>query len=161
MLLIFIASFDTKGTGLFFQKRVGLNGQSFVIYKIRTMSVKDDSISRFGSFLRTLKIDELPQFLNVLMGTMSIVGPRPDVIGFADALIGDDRKVLEVKPGITSDASIKYFNEEELLRGKVNLDYVDRIWQDKVKLNKEYVENWTFKRDLKIILTTIKLILKR
>ena len=163
-----IASIDTKSCGFFFQQRVGLNGQLFKVIKLKTMrpikgfdttvtSVDDPRITRIGSSLRTLKLDELPQLFNVLIGNMSFVGPRPDVPGYADRLVGRDKVILTIKPGITGPASIKYKNEEQILSSqefpeKYNLQV---IFPDKVEINIKYIENWTLVNDIKYILKTI------
>src|SRR6218665_1247651 len=148
---------DTQSNGLFFQPRVGQHGKLFTIYKLKTMHPKTGAVTKTGSFFRKYKLDELPQFLNVLKGEMSIVGPRPDIEGYYDVLIGEDRKVLELKPGITSEASLKYFNEEELLEKQENpLQYNDTvIFPDKVKMNLEYYHNHNLITDIKIIIKTI------
>lgn len=155
------------GKPLFKQKRVGLNGKSFIIYKFRTMSsfhsgstisVKGENrITPFGAILRKYKIDELPALWNVLVGDMSIVGPRPDVPGYADKLQGNDRLILKLRPGITGPASLKYSNEEEIL-AKVDdpLKYNDEIiFPDKVEINLDYYFNRTFWGDIKIIVNTV------
>ena len=148
---------DTKSDGLFFQARVGQNGKLFTIYKLKTMHPKTGNVSKVGFFFRKYKFDELPQFLNVLKGEMSIVGPRPDIEGYYDKLKGEDRKVLELKPGITSEASIKYYNEEEILEQQENaLEYNDTvIFPDKVKMNLDYYYNQNLLLDIKIIIKTI------
>ncbi|MBA6363257.1 sugar transferase, partial [Colwellia sp. BRX8-8] len=106
---------------------------------------------------RKFKVDELPQLVNVLFGTMSFVGPRPDVPGYADLLEGDDRIVLTIKPGITGPASIKYKNEEELLAHQTDPKFYNDtvIWPDKVKINKEYISKYSFYTDIKFILKTV------
>jgi len=153
-----LASIDTKSNGLFIQKRIGQFGNPFNIFKLKSM--KEDqgvkTISRFGNFVRKTKIDELPQLVNVLMGTMSVVGPRPDVPGYYDKLQGEDRKILELKPGLTSLATLKYANEETLLAQQENpLHYNDTIiFPDKVKLNLHYCHTRTFFGDMKIIWQT-------
>lgn len=158
--LIFIsfvfASWDTQSLGLFFQQRIGKNGKSFTIYKIKTLRDTTKTTSRFGIFLRKTKLDELPQLFNILNGTMSFVGPRPDIAGYADVLQGADRVVLKVRPGITGIASLKYRNEEALLKQQANpLLYNDTvIWPDKVQINAWYVENQSFLLDLKILFYT-------
>ena len=152
------AAIDTKSNGLFIQKRIGQFGNPFNIFKLKSM--KEDqgvkTISRFGNFVRKTKIDELPQLVNVLMGTMSVVGPRPDVPGYYDKLQGEDRKILELKPGLTSLATLKYANEETLLAQQENpLHYNDTIiFPDKVKLNLHYCHTRTFFGDMKIIWQT-------
>lgn len=165
LLLIIIARIDTGLSGVFSQERVGKEGKIFKMYKIRTLKgAKNHSIeelvldqTKYGSLLRKTKLDELPQLFNVLKGDMSLVGPRPDVPGYADALKGEDRIILKVKPGITGPATIKYKEETKLLLTKKNPQtYNDEIiWPDKVKINKAYVKNWTFLSDLKYILKSI------
>lgn len=119
--------------------------------------LNDTRITSFGRFLRKFKLDEIPQIFNVLFGTMSIVGPRPDVKGYADLLRGEDRIILSVKPGITGPATLKFKDEESLLEKQENpKKYNDEvIWKEKIKINKKYIENWTFIGDVKYILKTI------
>lgn len=164
-LLILLSTLDTREFGLFSQKRIGKDGKCFQIYKIRTMrgiqtsSITTDAhhITSMGHFLRKYKLDELPQLFNILKGDMSFVGPRPDVEGYADVLIGSDRIILTVKPGITGPAQLKYRNEEEILSSVDNpMAYNDQvIWPDKININKEYVKNWTFSTDIYYILKTV------
>lgn len=171
MLIIFIIHkiVMPKGKFLFLQERIGQYGKPFRIYKIRTMkddvddnnvfvtTANDKRILPFGKFLRRTKLDEIVELVNVLKGEMSLVGPRPDVSGYADMLQGEDRKILELRPGITGPASLKYINEEELL-AKVDdpKKYNDEIiYPDKVKINLDYYYNRTFWGDIKIILRTI------
>jgi lipopolysaccharide/colanic/teichoic acid biosynthesis glycosyltransferase len=139
------------------QYRVGQFGRLFTIYKFKTMHPKTGKISGIGAFLRKYKLDELPQFINVLKGEMSIVGPRPDVEGYYDKLEGEERKILDIKPGITSEASIKYYKEEEILeQHKDALLYNDTvIFPDKVKMNLDYYYNQSLLLDIKIIIKTI------
>ncbi len=152
-----LASIDTQSNGFFLQKRVGQYGKLFTIYKLQTIHPKTQKISAIGQFLRKYKVDELPQFINVLMGNMSVVGPRPDIVGYYDKLEGEQRKVLNLKPGITSLASIKYANEEYLLsEQKEPLKYNDEVvFPDKVKMNLDYYYNRNFWIDLKIVIKTI------
>lgn len=119
--------------------------------------LNDTRITSFGRFLRKFKLDEIPQIFNVLFGTMSFVGPRPDVKGYADLLRGEDRIILSVKPGITGPATLKFKDEESLLEKQENpKKYNDEvIWKEKIKINKKYIENWTFIGDVKYILKTI------
>ena len=157
VLLFIFASIDTKQNGFFFQKRIGQFGKPFTIFKIRTFGLKEKKpISKFGDFLRNSKLDELPQLWNVLIGNMSFVGPRPDIAGYYDLLSGENRKILELKPGLTSLASIKYANEEYLLEKQENpLWFNDNIiFPDKVKMNLEYYYSNSIYIDLKIILKT-------
>lgn len=160
-ILTFIAAIDTRESGFFTQLRVGQHGKLFKIYKIRTLKAGihhlgqlNRSATSFGTFLREYKFDELPQILNVLIGNMSFVGPRPDVQGFADKLEGEDRIILKVKPGITGPATIKYKDEERILQRQNDPEHYNRtiIWVDKVKINKMYVQNYSFYLDLKLIL---------
>lgn len=159
---IIISSIDTKARGLFTQKRIGQYGKPFTIFKLRTIHPKTGNISTFGKWLRKYKIDELPQLINVLIGNMTIVGPRPDIEGYYDRLEGESRKILNLKPGLTSPAALKYLNEEYLLSQQLNpQQYNDEvIFPDKVKMNLEYYHSQSFINDLKIIGQTIKKLLK-
>lgn len=152
-----IASIDTKANGLFRQIRIGQYGRKFKILKLRTIHPATGHISATGQFFRKYKIDEFPQLFNVLLGEMSFVGPRPDIPGYYDALEGNDRKVLELRPGITSAASLKYAQEDLLLLQQENPEaYNDTvIFPDKVKMNLDYYRNRSFFGDIKIILETI------
>lgn len=155
------------GPVIFKQERVGRYGRLFIMYKFRSMtvahsgssvSVKGESrITPLGAKLRKYKLDELPELWNVLIGDMSFVGPRPDVPGYADNLEGDDRRMLQLKPGITGPASLKYRNEEELLAEQENPQkYNDEVlFPDKVRINIEYLDNWSFWHDIKIIIYTV------
>ncbi len=158
-LLIMISTLDTKQWGIFSQKRVGYKGQLFTIYKIRSLKDVDGKkyLTSFGKFIRRYKLDELPQLYNVLIGEMSFVGPRPDIEGYADLLIGNDRVILDVKPGLTGPAQLKYRNEELLLSQQENPSkYNDEvIWPDKININKEYVKNRKFSTDIYYIFKTI------
>ncbi|WP_025797299.1 sugar transferase [Hoylesella saccharolytica] len=157
-----------EGKVLFRQKRVGKNGKLFTMYKFRTMlsdPVKDVSVSAaeksritpLGSKLRKYKLDELPELWNVLTGDMSFVGPRPDVPGYADVLTGDSRSILKLRPGITGPASLKYRNEEDLLEKIDNkVEYNNNvIYPDKIRINLYYYKNYSFIKDLQMILCTI------
>ena len=155
------------GPVIFKQRRVGQYGQLFTMYKFRTMKVNhsgstvsvqgESRITPLGAKLRKYKLDELPELWNVLIGDMSLVGPRPDVPGYADKLEGEDRRILLLKPGITGVASLKYRNEEELLAEQNDPQkYNDEVlFPDKVKINIEYLDNWSFGFDIKIITYTI------
>lgn len=159
LLLIFwiIISIDTQSNGFFIQERIGQFGTIFKIYKLKTIHPKTGAISGLGAFFRKSKIDELPQLWNVLIGNMSFVGPRPDVVGYYDCLVGESRKILELKPGITSLASIKYADEEAILAQQTNpLDYNNNIiFPDKVKMNLDYYYHHSFIGDIKIISKTL------
>ena len=159
---------SSDGSILFVQERVGKNGILFKMIKFRTMykdhndnntiSVKGDSrITKLGYFLRKYKIDELPELINVLYGDMSLVGPRPDVKGYADKLTGDDRKILKLRPGITGPASVKFINEELLLSKQENPNYYNDnvIYPEKVRINLDYFYNNSIWIDFKIIFATI------
>lgn len=160
-----ISSFETKQLGLFTQNRVGRKGKLFKIYKIRTIkgtskstiTTNQHQVTKIGKILREYKLDELPQLFNILKGEMSFVGPRPDVEGYADKLVGEDRIMLNVKPGITGPAQLKYRNEEDILsKVKDPIMYNDTVlWPDKVRINIEYVKNWSFKKDLVYMFKTI------
>ncbi len=163
IIILFIDGFPI----FFSQERIGIYGNKFKIYKFRTMVVNnqklnvtklsDDRITSLGMVLRNNKIDELPSLVNVMLGQMSFVGPRPDVSGLYDNLNDDERKVLSFKPGITGPASLKYRNEERILdEVKDPVDYNRKIiFPDKVKINLEYINNWSFFGDIKIIFKTI------
>ena len=170
-LVVSILILGLSGAPIFFiQKRVGLNGVLFKIIKFRTMkninydknrntitTLNDSRVTDIGKLLRRWKVDELPTLLNVVRGQMSLVGPRPDVPGYADNLIGDDKQILLIRPGITSPATLKYANEEELLsKSKNHFNFNNNvIYPDKVRINLYYIKNRTFWIDLKIILFTI------
>ncbi|MFD0864084.1 sugar transferase [Sungkyunkwania multivorans] len=164
-LLIVLATISTNRFGLFSQERIGYRGEVFTIYKLRTMlgdpphdlNEWSDHVTRFGRWLRNTKLDELPQLYNILVGDMSFVGPRPDVPGYADKLVGEDRKILEVRPGITGPATLKYKEEEDLLAMQQDpLLYNDTvIWPDKVAINRQYVEEWSFWKDVGYMWKTI------
>ena len=156
------------GSGFFVQRRVGRHGATFPLLKLKTMrdgtdlgttvtTAADPRITRVGRLLRTTKLDEMPQFVNVLLGHMSLVGPRPDVPGFADRLTGDDRIVLSVAPGITGPATLAYRHEEELLARQEDPERYNRevIFPDKVRLNRAYVEDYVFWRDLVYLWRTL------
>lgn len=162
IILFFIAGIDTASSGLFLQKRIGQYGRPFMIYKIRTIHKKKKTCSKIGQTLRKLKLDEFPQLFNILKGDMSFVGPRPDVEGYYDRLEGSDRKVLDLKPGLTCEASIEYRNEETLLKDQVDpLKYNDEVlFPHKVKMNLLYLNNRSFKNDMKIMWKTLVVILK-
>lgn len=163
-----LATLDTRANGFFTQARVGRDGRIFRVVKLRTMrpngavattvtTARDPRITPLGRFFRRSRIDELPQLFNVLVGDMSFVGPRPDVPGYADMLAGEDRIILSVRPGITGPATLKYRNEESLLAQAPDPEAYNRevLWPDKVRLNREYVRNWSFRRDLYFLWKTL------
>lgn len=156
-----------KGPFFFLQTRIGKDAKPFRIIKIRTMKVgsdKGDSVTTFddsrilpfGKWLRETKIDTLFELINILIGDMSFVGPRPDVPGYADRLEGDDRRILNLRPGITGPASLKYRHEDRILsQQKDPKRYNDEvIYPDKVKINLEYLDNWSVFLDIKILWKT-------
>lgn len=165
-VIIALVVLVANGRPVFFKQiRIGQGGNKFVMVKFRTMAgVEENSIStldsnritKTGDFLRRTKLDELPELWNILKGDMSLVGPRPDVPGYADQLTGDDRVILKLKPGLTGIASLKYRNEDDILKQQPNpQEYNDTvIWPDKVRLNKIYIERQSLWLDLKIILFT-------
>lgn len=165
---------ESRGGMFFSQKRVGKNEQPFQILKFRTMFLdsekkgqitvgeRDPRITRVGFFLRNYKLDELPQFWNVLIGEMSIVGPRPEVPYYVGFYNEEQRQVFKVKPGITDYASLKYFDENVLLGKSEDPEktYIHEIMPQKLALNLEYVKSHSFLNDIKIIGKTALRILK-
>lgn len=166
-----IAFLETRSNGFFLQERIGRYGRKFKIIKIKTMFEDDNrsqrstvttanstSITRSGRFFRRYKLDELPQLINVLIGDMSLVGPRPDVPGFADKLRGEDRIILTLRPGITGPASIAFKDEEQLLAQASDADRYNAqvIWPAKVALNREYAKNFGFWSDMKLLWKTLR-----
>lgn len=170
-LLIII---DSRGGVFYKQARVGKNGIDFYLFKFRSMRTgadkkglltvggRDSRITRMGYFIRKYKIDELPQLLNVFLGDMSLVGPRPEVRKYVDLYNEKQKQVLSVKPGITDYASIEYSNENELLGKAENPEqvYIDEIMPEKLKLNLKYIDEQGIITDLKIIFKTVAKIVK-
>lgn len=156
IVLFLLASYDTGFPGVFTQIRIGQFGRPFTIYKLRTYHPKTLKKSNIGVWLRKTKLDELPQLFNILRGNMSIVGPRPDIPGYYDTLKGENRLILQLKPGLTSEAGLKFRNEEELLATKKNsLQYNDEVlFPEKVRMNLEYYHQVSLKKDLEIIFKT-------
>ena len=155
------------GPVLFTQKRVGRYGKLFTMHKFRSMTVShhgssvsvagEARITPLGATLRRYKLDELPELWDVLIGNMSFVGPRPDVPGYADLLQGEARRILELRPGVTGPASLKYRDEEDLLAKVDNpQEYNDTvIFPDKVRINLYYLDHYSFAKDFQMILCTI------
>lgn len=169
------------GPSIFTQKRVGKGGKLFTCHKFRSMTVKhngssvsvagDSRITPFGATLRHYKIDELPGLWDVLIGNMSFVGPRPDVPGYADKLVGEDREVLELRPGITGPATLKYRLEDEMISEyvaqqqregdtrtaqEIAVEYNDTVlYPDKVRINRYYLHHYSFVKDIQMILCTV------
>lgn len=163
MAMIYVlSSLDTRSHGIFIQERVGQYGKIFRIYKFKTINDISQNISQWGAFLRKSKLDELPQLFNILKGEMSFIGPRPDVAGYYNQLQGEYRAILQLKPGLLSTASLKYRNEEFLLKQQSNpLKYNDEVlFPDKVKMNFEYLQRLSFKEDMKIIGRAVHYLLK-
>ncbi|MDO5656600.1 MAG: sugar transferase [Flavobacteriaceae bacterium] len=166
MLMWLVATLETGQNGLFLHQRIGKHAQRFRMFKIRTLKGNYDNpittetthkITGSGRFFIKYKLDELPQLFNILNGTMSFVGPRPDVPGYADQLTGEDRIILTIKPGITGPAQLKYRNENDLLKQANDPKQLNDevLWPDKVAINKKYVHNWSFFGDIKILWETI------
>ena len=170
-VIFFIKIKMPNGAVFFNQKRVGKEGKLFTLHKFRTMTIGHQGssvtvagqsrITPLGRILRKYKLDELPQLFNILKGEMVFVGPRPDVEGYADKLVGEERKVLKLYPVITGPASLKYSNEEEILaKQKDSQKYNDEvIYPDKVRINLNYYYNRNLWIDFKIILQTVSKII--
>jgi len=170
LIISVIIMVDSKGWAFFLQKRVGKNNKDFYLFKFRTMhkhadkkglltiGERDSRITSFGYTLRKYKLDELPQFLNVLLGSMSLVGPRPEVRKYVDMYTEEQKKVLTVKPGITDVASIAYSNENEILSTYKNPEegYIREVMPAKIKLNMQYITNRSFAKDIGVIAKTIR-----
>jgi len=172
-LIIFI-KFDSPGPAFYRGERVGRFGKTFRIFKFRTMvadaeklggpsTASDDSrITGVGKFLRKYKLDELPQLVNVLKGDMSIVGPRPEVLMEVETYTKEERRILEVRPGITDWASLTFHNEGEILKGSPDPHqvYREEIKPEKMRLALKYVDERSFLTDIKIILETLLTLVK-
>ncbi|MEE0237192.1 MAG: sugar transferase [Bacteroidales bacterium] len=164
---------DSQGPVFYRQTRVGRYNKDFRIFKFRSMRVgsdkgslvtiggRDPRVTRSGYFIRKFKIDELPQLINVFTGDMSLVGPRPEVRHYVNYWTPDQMRVLDVRPGITDPASIRFRNENELLEKAQDPEryYIDVIMQEKIKLYLEYVEKSSFWYDIKLIFQTFKVII--
>lgn len=160
---------EDKGPVFFTQERVGYKGRLFKFYKFRTMTINADKsgplitiygdkrITKVGNFLRKYKLDELPQLFNVIKGDMSLVGPRPEVPYYVNKYTEEQRKVLDIIPGITDPASIMYFDENELLSKAENpeKEYIEKIMPQKIEINLKYADNANVYRDIMIICQTI------
>ena len=168
VLIALAIKFDSSGSVFFRQQRIGLHGKAFGLLKFRSMRVasqsqgtltvgmRDPRITKVGVFIRRFKLDEFPQFLNVILGDMSIVGPRPEVEEYVLLYDQNQKRVLSVKPGITDYASIQYFKENEILAKSENprKAYIEEIMPDKLRLNLKYIEEKNLFTDLKIIWKT-------
>ncbi len=170
IIVAILIKIKMPGPVLFVQKRVGRYGRLIKVHKFRSMRVKEagdidtgvaaaevSRITPLGEKLRKYKLDELPELWDVFIGNMSFVGPRPDVPGYADKLEGEDREILELRPGITGPASLKYRNEEEILANVEDPQkYNDEIiYPDKVRLNRYYLHHYSFWTDIKMIFATV------
>ncbi|WP_430809860.1 MULTISPECIES: sugar transferase [unclassified Carboxylicivirga] len=167
ILIAILIKVKMPGPVLFHQRRVGRYGKPFTIHKFRSMTVGhggstvsvkgENRITPLGAWMRKYKFDELPELWNVLIGEMSFVGPRPDTAEFYDRLRGEEKLILELRPGITGPASLKYAKEEEILSTVSDpYRYNDEvIWPDKVRMNLDYYYHRTFFLDIKIILKTL------
>ena len=168
IIIAIIIFFTSKGGIFYVQERIGKDRKPFGLLKFRTMStnadkegkltvgMRDSRITKVGYYLRKYKLDEFPQFVNVLLGEMSVVGPRPEVNEYVELYTEDQLKVLKVKPGITDLASLEYFNENEILG---NADdpkkaYIEEVMPAKLELNKKYLENVSVLEDVKIMWKT-------
>ena len=175
LVVVVWIKFDSQGPAFYKQIRVGKDNRDFKLLKFRSMRIgsdkaglltiggRDPRVTQSGYFIRKYKIDELPQLINVLLGEMSLVGPRPEVRKYVELYNADQRKVLLVKPGITDLASLEYFNENELLSQSTNPEqtYVEVVMPHKLKLNLKYIERAGLVTDVQIILRTIKRIFLR
>ena len=173
LIIAILIKFDSKGTIFFKQIRVTKDGKEFKIFKYRTMKVgsdkysqitvgQDERITKIGSFLRKYKLDEIPQLINVLIGDMSLVGPRPEVPKYVALYTDEQKEILKVRAGITDYASIEFSDENDLLASEKNPEeaYIEKIMPKKIELNKKYLSEISVVTDIKIILLTIKKILK-
>lgn len=174
ILIAFLIGIDSKGGVFFIQQRVGKDNRDFSLFKFRTMRSdseksgqitiggRDPRITKIGYLLRKFKLDEFPQLLNVILGHMSIIGPRPEVRKYVDMYSKEQLKVLSVRPGLSDFASIEYINENELLGKSDNPEktYIEEIMPTKLQLNLTYIEQKSFGTDIKLIFKTIGKILK-
>jgi lipopolysaccharide/colanic/teichoic acid biosynthesis glycosyltransferase len=173
LVIAVLIKVDSRGPVFFNQLRVGRNNTDFKLFKFRTMKMnsekkglltiggRDSRVTGFGYYLRKYKLDELPQLLNVLKGDMSFVGPRPEVRKYVELYNDEQKKVLDVRPGVTDIASIEYKNENELLENAENPEsyYIKEIMPDKLRLNLLYLSDRSTFKDIKIIFKTLKVII--
>lgn len=173
-VLYLLIRIESQGGGFYSQERIGKNGKPFKLFKFRSMRIgsdkkglitigeKDNRITKTGFILRKYKLDELPQLWNVFIGDMSLVGPRPEVKKYTDLYTEEHKQVLQVKPGITDWASIKYVDENKILGESKDPDdaYVNLIMPNKIKLNMVYIQHQTLGEYFKIIFTTFKEIVR-
>lgn len=173
-VLYLLIRIESQGRGFYSQERIGKNGKPFKLFKFRSMRIgsdkkglitigeKDNRITKTGFILRKYKLDELPQLWNVFIGDMSLVGPRPEVKKYTDLYTEEQKQVLQVRPGITDWASIKYVDENKILGESKDPDdaYVNLIMPNKIKLNMVYIQHQTLREYFKIIFTTFKEIVR-
>ncbi|MFN5984968.1 MAG: sugar transferase [Fluviicola sp.] len=174
IILAVCIAIESRGGVFYRQERIGKDEVPFKLWKFRTMrkdsdrlgkltvGMRDPRITRVGYFIRKSKLDEFPQFLNVFIGQMSIVGPRPEVKEYVDLYNEDQRQILKVKPGITDFASLEFFNENELL-GNSNdpkKTYIEEIMPAKIELNKKYIQHPSLGTDIKIMWRTFVKIIR-
>ncbi len=173
LIIALLMKIDSKGPVFFKQVRVTKDAREFKIFKYRTMRVgsdkysqitvgKDNRITKVGAFLRKYKLDEIPQLINVLIGDMSLVGPRPEVPKYVALYTDEQKEILKVRAGITDYASIEFSDENDLLASEEEPEkaYIEKIMPKKIELNKKYLSEISILTDIKIILLTIKKILK-
>lgn len=173
-VLYLLIRIESQGGGFYSQERIGKNGKPFKLFKFRSMRIgsdkkglitigeKDNRITKTGFILRKYKLDELPQLWNVFIGDMSLVGPRPEVKKYTDLYTEEQKQVLQVRPGISDWASIKYVDENKILGESKDPDdaYVNLIMPNKIKLNMVYIQHQTLGEYFKIIFTTFKEIVR-
>lgn len=174
LFLALLIALESRGGVFYRQERIGKNGVPFKLFKFRSMrkdadksgkltvGMRDARITKTGLFIRKYKLDEFPQFINVILGDMSIVGPRPEVREYTDLYTPEQRQILNVRPGITDLASLEYFEENELLGKSDNPQktYIEEIMPAKIELNKRYLANPTLANDLKIMWATFLRIIR-
>ena len=175
IIIYLLVIFESRGGGLYIQNRVGKGGIDFRLYKFRSMRTgsdkkglitigeRDSRITKMGMFIRRFKLDELPQLFNVLNGTMSLVGPRPEVRKYVNLYTPEQLKVLSVRPGITDYASIQYVDENALLGASIDPEkvYIEEVLPNKIQLNMKYIDNQGIKEYFRIVFLTFWYIVKK
>lgn len=174
LIIYLLIIIESKGSGIYIQERVGKDNVNFKFVKFRTMRLgsdmkglitignRDPRLTRMGIFIRRLKLDELPQLFNVLIGDMSLVGPRPEVRKYVNLYSQDQLILLSVRPGITDHASIEYFDENKILGSALHPEktYIEEIMPDKIRLNMKFIDNRSLKNYFHIIILTFWHIIK-
>jgi lipopolysaccharide/colanic/teichoic acid biosynthesis glycosyltransferase len=169
LLIALVIKLSSSGPVFYMQSRIGLNGSEFKVFKFRTMRLgadklglitvggRDPRVTPIGYYLRKFKLDELPQLINVLIGDMSLVGPRPEVKKYVDLYTEEEKRVLTIRPGITDWASINYRDENVILGKSSNpeKDYIEKVMPDKLKYNMIYINKYGVMEYLKIIFITL------